>query len=812
MSPRSRAHFIDSSYQTWNDTVTFDAKGTTTVGTDATSYFSTHYTSRVHRVWDTTTTAPDASGSKMDTDTRSYDQASTTVTTVSNLESNLPTGTVVFDENGYPTFQFDSPPNGTTFLSRSFVTSASDGTSTKTTSESTDPATPSWARDVETNHYSGDSATGLFVDSTATLGTGTASTDDIQLKIDFQQTTSTGGGGESDLTYVPTSGKIGWETTNSRNSVNTLADESTLRDIYTRDDGLTKGKRTTTWASSGSSSRTDSTRTEYDGERMGAAAVFTVKYKNADQGSSKSSSTDVGKTFSLVYDDYGLLFGMLSTSYDTSAQESSSGNSTFAGTDDRIANTGTMDNVIDSTSSASSKTFVSPYFVDTDGSTDDTKILISATSNRTSKATAKGNYDDTGAQIDGTSTSTVDANSSSNSESFTRLTPTSLPVKTILVIGSGTKGSKRTSDLTYNSDGSSNGTLTSKSKTDVAEDRKVWVKGVQVLKGGATTFDDFDRRNTRTIREQNADLNICADVPTGKTTSAVAMKVVKNGIIHHETDYSGDIFHAKLDSESHATLTTNDIVTSSIDFGVASVGRAFTYTEDSYSSGAQTANGKLSDGAGHTGTWTYSGSGETNVANWLFVRSTMSDDKWVESKRYFEINRTKSGQTKFHQEDNGIGVPAMPGYTEKRVHVKDITTSMRDDEYRSPETGPYSSFSWNRQNNSNVKETSTASYSNSTGKITGETSSVTSNASKLRDIQQGYTNLGGETKTLIDLQKYESNWSKSKGSHDSPSSLLEYDRGTSSYFNEVYYGTSASGTGSRSQNSGSKNWSRLGHP
>ena len=796
-------------HQTWDDTVTFDASGSTPTGTGGPGYFTSHTTSTDSWYSDRTVTAG-ADGTSTEVVDSGYYNSYTTDVTVSDGRAGLDPDPAVLGGDGFPADQFAAPADGTTFLSRAFSTSSASGTDRRTTTEDPSDDDRTTIRDDRHDGYGGRSSARTFVNSTTTVGDGVGSSDRLTLSVDSRQTTTFGGAQHSDVALDfngPQSGTF-WATAHS--ATNTLADDSSVSDTYSRngDAGRSQGVARSGRTASGRSSSDETVDQTYDD--AGRLTRDTLEYTYTDTGTQGTTNSDDGNAVTPVRDASGGRIGQTTTAYDTSDQQTASLDSTRSGTDDRVDGTGTLNSTVITATDGRSMARIVTHYAAADGSGDyDARSLNHSTQGSTSDTTVLGSYGADGRQDDGTSNSTVGTSGSWDSDSWARRTPTNQPVTTLKAVGDGSSGASVTSDLTYNADGTANGTVTSAGRSVSTEDRKVWVRGTTTFTGGSSYVNDFDHRVTQTTGDQSADLTLLSDTASrGTTTSTNTVTITTDSLVYHTTDLADDSLHSRTFGFAHGSVTTTEVILTTTSADVVTAMRLVHLGQNGTSTSLVLANGRVSDADGHTGNWTYNATAGTSANDTVDVTLNPGADDWTEVGRTFSINDTNRGSSHYHLEDDGVGSgPTPAGATRTVAHVKDTATSSHDDERRSGTPSAYL-FDWQKGARYDDTETRRESYANATRTESGTSSSRTVTNREGHDNRTGGFRDGVSSNALIDTLTFSHSCSMGSGVGESPVSQREYAYGTSSSFLERRLGDYARGTGVRLLNSGSLNWSR----
>src|SRR5205823_5035921 len=116
---------------------------------------------------------------------------------------------------------------------------------------------------------------------------------------------------------------------------------------------------------------------------------------------------------------------------------------------------------------------------------------------------------------------------------------------------------------------------------------------------------------------------------------------------------------ARINNSSTGSFQNSDTITQSFLYGAVSSAWKASRGQKNKSQASVVAKGQLSDDAGHSGSWNLRNEQSSANNDTLTVNYTDSDGggDWTETGRSFDIDRSGSSSSAFHQEDDGVGQP-----------------------------------------------------------------------------------------------------------------------------------------------------------
>ena len=735
------------------------------------------------------------------TDAKAYGSTSSNDFTVSDLAAGLPTPGPV-PPGSYPTDLLAAPPAGATYLVRSFNSGSTDGHSTATTPFGGSTTV------VSHDHYTGSDGYRDFETYNVSSGDATnaanPATDETSGLLNYQREGAYGGTSDSNLTLDGLLNPTGSVTNENHDSGTILANQSDFTDVYHRDNGHTVSDGTFT-ANSGDaltpSTYNDrvSTLLEYDGSLLPVTDELSYRY-------AQSFDTDFA-----VSDN--------STVTVTTSPGSTSVGSTTTGSPS-VSVTGTRHwetvvsavlNNLDHTSTAdSSGSYVNhsdfnatdhQHFSPTDASTDRT-----TDSQFTGSATASGDYSLSGGvsaagqQTDGSSHVHVESDSDNNGKVTTVTTGTGAPVLTSVVKTDGAATSDATGDMTYNTDGTTNGSVTTNADNSSGLETTVTANGDYAIPNGTGSANDLDHRKTHDHFNSHTDITLTYGLASGSASSETDHRTDFDHSFTRTLDVNDDSLHSTITSDGAGSVATTDAVDASVNDGIVTGTRTFDYKLHDVSGSHLTANGNLADANGHTGTWTFDASStdtiggvsapvgigvptaDPNGQDGFHQTLVWQNGSWVATApQTVTVGDAGAKTSRYHQDDNGVGTPPPVDstLTVANVHTRDVNASLNTLNIQSGQPTDYTFQTMSHQNNTST-EAWDRRWSDGQGS-SGHYDAITANIHSLVDDHHGSAGADGVTQDQIHQVK-----------GDSSNATVNTQDSGSQYHNEAHHVDSVS--------------------
>jgi hypothetical protein len=764
-------------HQHWTDSLTFSATGNYAASNGATYQFSSQYTGT--NWWDSTRTwaaagAEEPAGAGTETYANTYGGNYRSDLTQSDQAANFPADTQ-YDENGYPTNLLQAPAAGTNYLERSFDTQAYEGNSQSTyhwdgESDWTDAAF------TNSSTYDGLNGYRYYFNGSAKVGDRTSvadpTEDNYTWNIDYKQAGTYGGSRSSSLTADSPldaslnnySGTVA-ATSNSEGDV--FANEYSLKDSYHRDDGTTRLDGTYRYdtGNNGQIATYDNAETTQRTYNSGALNADQFTYLYANTGDSKVTASNAYNYAQTVNGSGETRVGQNSgMGYDWSSYTSHS-ESVNSGTADRLAKTGSIDVSGDYNGSGASLSVSSGGYAADDGSYTGTSTSISSGSGTYSgDSSAKGNYNSDHLQTDGYSHDHSESDGTGSGMVWSKVVGNAKPTWTSQYTVSQQSSDDGTTDLSYNPDGTANGKIQATSGVTGDDTTNTTLIGTQtlynatagttgaaaaVLTGtmglggwgsglggavtigatdampvGSTVYNDSGKTTDHFENQTTVDLALQANVSTGDIVTKSTNHQVPNLVVDHKTDYDDDSQHSQLNGNTSGTIDTSDTVTTLLANGVPTTTDVFVLQQNITGAQMLTANGKLSDGNGHTGTWNGNSTATSTVNDQVTLnRAPSALGGWVLTGQTFSVNHTDQTAAEYHESDNGVfAVPTIGLGTSTQVHTQDAaSTSSRT--WIAEGTPAVFDFTLKSSGKSDFKDYASFTGANSVGDTWGGTSS-----------------------------------------------------------------------------------------
>jgi len=418
--------------------------------------------------------------------TTSYEGTLITDNVTSNLAANLPSG-AGFDADGYPNDLLNAPVAGTTYLVRSFNSESWNGTEGVTNPYALD-ATTNYTRD---SSYSGVDAYRDFEDLTSRIGAvGGPATDVLTRQVNYEREGTYEGGQSYDLSQVGLllgANYSGTRSADRQDGGTVLVNTSDVKDAYYRDSGTLGAVgvfevNTTDDGLPSTYSDSESSDQAYDAN--GHATTDTLSY---DHERSADASTTVSNSYYYVAADRnagGLLVGTTAGTSFVSATSDLHAEGSDVGVLDRLHGGGSVDVSGSYNGTDSSLKSWNAAYVGTDGSTPyNANSLVWTTDAVSGGSTRQGDYNAAGKQTDGTSTSHTESLGEGGGHAHSVNSGAAIPTKTTDVTSRGDSSADSSTNLTYNSDGTANGTVTAGADSYDREESTVTATGAYFIPG-----------------------------------------------------------------------------------------------------------------------------------------------------------------------------------------------------------------------------------------------------------------------------------------------------------------------------------------
>jgi hypothetical protein len=770
------------------------------------------------------------------TNKKSYGSTYSNDSTVSDLAADLPTSGPV-GPDGYPTDLLAVPADSATYLVRYFNSESADGTST-TTSAFGDLSSPSSTTAVTHDHYTG--ANGYRDYETTSNFSGydgngpTLSTDETTSLLNYQREGSYGGTRDSNLTTVGMMGVTG-STTNENHDAGTIfANQADYQDVYHRDDGHTVVDGTFT-ADSGDK-LTPSTYSDsasdvqvYQNSWLLASDQLTYKYAQSTDADLSVSDKPI-----VAAANYNGPLGTLSGTTDEKASVSVTGTrhseSVTSGVLNQLDHTGTVNNSASYLNTNDSTATDHQYYLAADGSSDQTTDSSSnASATASGDYTASGGVSAAGQQTDGSSYLQTDS-VSHNDGTVTRVTTgDTIPVQKSVVKTDGDSITGATSDLTYNSDGSADGSVTSSGDFTSNLETTVTAVGSYTIPGGAGSANDTDHRKTSDHLHTSTDIDLFYGLATGTASSKTDHRTDFDHSFKRLLDLDDNSLHSMLTSTDAGFVASTDVVNGTVTDGVWTGARTFDYTQHDLSNSHLAATGNLSDSNGHTGNWNFDAvstdtvggaSGQDNQG--VITADPNGQDHfnqtfawlngaWVPAAPTVTTGDAGARGSSFHQQDNGLGELADdPSILGTYLHKVDVGAARYTLTIQSG-TLKDNTFQTKSYQENDALETRHRDWSDANGN-SGSWDAVTHSGHALRDDHNGITAAGVLTQDQIHQIK-----------EDSTNATWDWQKNTLQNANEIHtrdyvslmdtrdgdMGPGGSGTGSRDFKADHRNWWKI---
>jgi hypothetical protein len=327
-----------------------------------------------------------------------------------------------------------------------------------------------------------------------------------------------------------------------------------------------------------------------------------------------------------------------------------------------------LDQVIHPKASVSSRGFFQGQYNADDGSIKSRDSNFSFESGSIVVCSALfGDYNPQGKQISGYSANEVDSQSWGTGFSWSRLEKTGGLIQTTITMSGHHSSGELNSFLFYNSDATADGSVNGASESSGDLDVGITEKGPFKSLEGIGTLNDTDYRHFKNSDSVDLDLILISDNPLGTITTENKFKFTFNSTTDRKLDQKNDILHAKMKDNENGSNSTTDTLTIFLGIGTSGATRNFVFTQNGQGNKTQTADGKLADSLGHTGTWTYTSTEKGKITNdrltldlvWVDPSGSNTTSGgaqtpgWKETGRSFSIDRDSRSDTKYYQEDNG---------------------------------------------------------------------------------------------------------------------------------------------------------------
>jgi hypothetical protein len=729
------------------------------------------------------------------TDAKSYGLTYSSDSTVSDLAAGLPSSDPVVP-NSYPTDLLAAPPTDATYLVRYFNSGSTDGTSTTTTvfGGSTSAVTH--------DHYTGLDGYRDFETYAANTGDATnaanPSTDHRTALLNYQRKGSYGGTRDSNLTTVGFQGATGSTTDENHDAGTIFANQSDYQDVYHRDDGRTVVDGTFK-ANSGDAlvpstySDSQTSLQAYQNSWLLTTDQLTYHY-------ARSTDMDVAVSDDSVITvaDHNGPLGLVSSTTDEVASVSVTGTwhseSDSAGVLDLLNHTSTVNSSGSYLNHGDSTATDHQYYLAADASTDrTTDSLVTGWGVASGDYSASGGVNATGQQTDGTSHVHTVNLSDYTGKVTTTTTGIGMPVQKSIVKTGGDLTADATSELTYNSDGTANGSVNSNSDSSARLETTVTAIGDYAIPNGTGSANDLDHRKTRDDLHTHTDITLAYGLASGTATSETDHHTDFDHSFKRTLDLDDNSLHSLLTSSGAGSVASTDVVNASVYDGILTGTRTFDFNQHDLSSSHLAANGNLSDSNGYTGTWTFDSTStdtvggvsaqdslgnvtaDPNGQDNLHQTFVWQDGVWAPVARTVTVGDASTKTSLFHQEDNGLGMPApldssIPAHY---VHTVDVEANLKTLTLQAGTPTDYTFQTKSYQEN-DTKESRNRTWSDDNGS-SGSYDAITHNSHALRDDHNGAVTAGIVTQDQIHQVKEDSNYAKMDAQDQTPQ-----------YFNEVH--------------------------
>jgi hypothetical protein len=176
---------------------------------------------------------------------------------------------------------------------------------------------------------------------------------------------------------------------------------------------------------------------------------------------------------------------------------------------------------------------------------------------------------------------------------------------------------------------------------------------------GTVTVNDRDDRSVTDTRKINGSLDYAA----GKATGTINTEAEQNGTLSGKVDHRLVLTGNKGKSNLTSTATggvfiVRDKVFTTIAQDIPSATRILHTKNKLTTDTVVDEERKLSDTAGHTGTWKMDGTKHTEVDNTLTVNLIREGNRWTEQLRIFNLKNIIKDYVHQNTKDDGIGRPA----------------------------------------------------------------------------------------------------------------------------------------------------------
>jgi hypothetical protein len=661
--------------QSWDHSYTDDATGTYLDQNGQLYSFASHVSNTDW--WNLTDSSP-LPGDPGQTVTEDITAGGTWLSdvTCTDLNATVPP-TPGYDAQGYPTNMFAAAPAGTSFLERSFDTGSYDGNSHATYLDGSVETL------AEHTAYTGNNAYRYFSSNTEAWGdpnrpSGVAP-DQFTWLIDYQGKGAYSG--SEDMSQDQTTGSLVYsDTTKTENSGQVLSDLYDFGQVYHRNDGTVRLDGTYHYDSNNAPGSYDNLEVHAlssDGTQKTLDTLTYVYY--ADGASDVTVSDNATYTVQLKNRD-GSLAGTISGSRALASGSTTSGSSLETGTTDQLAGTSSVVGSAGYGGSGWDVSSVETTFNGADGSTGTGSSFYFASGSFSANASVNGDFSLDGKQIDGTSFAQAqDAGAVFESDGST-MQPKTGPVITGAHTLNGGYSDSGTADLSYNADGTANGTLFATSSDSSTEDTSTGVVGVNLLNNGIATFKDARRQHQIVQTSLSSAVVLTADVPAGMSNQKSTDTLTDVFTLSQTLDRNPDVVHARTWAIGVTISSTTETLDAYLGGGQVTADRTIDARQVGASMAGSTGNGKTSDPAGHTGSWNATSDGWTTVNDEFKVTSSFDGSGWKETARWFSINEHSRGNGHLDEQDNGVGEPATAlGQTQKYVHTFNADTNAQSD-------------------------------------------------------------------------------------------------------------------------------------